>query len=163
MPPPAGYSRAQIALHWIVFALIAAQFLLHEPIARAWAAVSAGEAAPFSPLVPLHVVTGLAILALVVWRLRLRATHGAPAPAADKSPAQRRAAAAVRVALYALMIAMPVSGAAAWFGGVEAAAVGHGVMKVALLALVALHVAATLVEQFVRKTDPMRRMRTPGA
>jgi cytochrome b561 len=31
MASPAGYSRPQIALHWIVAALIAAQFLLHEP------------------------------------------------------------------------------------------------------------------------------------
>jgi cytochrome b561 len=163
MASPAGYSRTQIALHWVVFALIAAQFLLHEPISRAWEALKAGGAVAFNPLVALHVFGGGVILAFTLWRLALRAIHGAPAPAPGKTPAQLRVQALVLVALYGLMILMPVSGALAWFGGVEAAALGHAVAKIALLALVALHVAATLVEQFVKRTDPMSRMRRPAA
>jgi cytochrome b561 len=163
MTSPAGYSRIQIALHWGVAVLIVLQFLLHEPMSKAWEALSAGEPIPFDLLVPLHVVVGALILALTLWRIALRLRRGAPTPAPSKSPTQARIAQFVWSALYALMILMPVSGALAWFGGVEAAAFGHAAMKVALLALVAFHVAATLVEQFVRKTDPMRRMRRPAA
>jgi cytochrome b561 len=118
---------------------------------------------PFHLLIPVHVFGGGLILALVLWRVALRLTRGAPAPAAGKSLAQQRIQRLVWGALYALMILMPISGALAWFGGVEAAAVGHGVMKVALLALVAIHVLATVVEQVAGKDNPMRRMREPAA
>ena len=63
------------------------------------------------------------------------------------------------VGLYALMILMPLSGSVAWFGGVEAAAQGHDVMKVILLALVALHVMGALYHQFILRDDTLARMR----
>jgi cytochrome b561 len=57
------------------------------------------------------------------------------------------------------MILMPVSGSVAWFGGVEAAAQGHNILKIALLALIALHVAGALWHQFVLKDGLIARMR----
>jgi len=35
-PPGTGYSRTQIALHWIVFGLIAQQFLFRDAMSEAW-------------------------------------------------------------------------------------------------------------------------------
>ena len=57
------------------------------------------------------------------------------------------------------MILMPLSGSVAWFGGVEAAAQGHNVLKIVLLALVALHLVGALYHQFVLRDGTLARMR----
>ncbi len=158
MPSPQGYSRLQIALHWIAVLLIAQQYLLKDAIAAAWKAVQEGTEAAFDPLVLAHVAGGAAILLLALWRLSIRARRGAPA-AAGGSAAQRGLAAATHLGLYALMILMPVSGALAWFGGVELAASGHAILKLALLALAALHVAGALYHHFVLRDGLINRMR----
>ena len=116
MTPPAGYTRAQILLHWLTALLLAAQFLLHDPIKAAWAAHLAGRPAAFDPVVALHVALGGALLAVTLWRLAIRLRRGAPSPA-GRNPAKRRVALFTHGALYALMLGMPLSGAAAWFGG----------------------------------------------
>ena len=67
----------------------------------------------------------------------------------------------VHLGLYALMFMMPISGSVAWFGGVEAAAFGHNVMKVMLLAFIALHFAGALYHQFVLRDGILTRMRRP--
>jgi cytochrome b561 len=58
--PPASYSRAQIRLHWIVFALVALQYILHEGMVEAWDALQATGIAGGGPLVGAHVAGGLA-------------------------------------------------------------------------------------------------------
>lgn len=162
MPAPTGYSRIQIRLHWIVAALIVLQYLLHEPIAAFWEARAAGGAGEFSLLIPLHVFGGLTVLVLVVWRLGLRAIRGVPPPPEAEPEALRRLARLAHIALYALMIGMPVSGAMAWFGSVEAAAQVHNIGKILLLALTGLHVVAALMHQFVLRTGLMERMVRPA-
>jgi cytochrome b561 len=157
-PAATGYSRLQIALHWIVFVLIAQQYLFHDAIAAAWDRLSDGLEAGFDPLVAAHVAGGALILAFTVWRLALRARRGAP-PKPEGGRAQVLVARYTRLGLYALMILMPVSGAVAWFGGVETAALGHNVLKIALLALIALHVAGALYHQFVLRDGTLARMR----
>lgn len=158
---PKGYSRIQIALHWIVALLIAVQFILHEPMSEAWDAIRRGVEAGFNPVVALHVFGGLAVLAFSVWRIALRRTRGFP-PAPEAEPALLRLAAHLgHMALYALMILMPVSGAVAWFGGSEGAAEAHEVMKPLLLALIAVHVLAALWHQFWLKDGLMLRMKRP--
>ncbi|MCR9150244.1 MAG: cytochrome b/b6 domain-containing protein [Rhodobacteraceae bacterium] len=162
MSAPMGYSRAQIALHWIVAVLIVPQFVLHDGIAAAWDKIEDGIAVGFDPLVAGHVFGGIAILALVVWRLALRARRGAPPPPEAEHPALKLVAKATHGGLYLLLIVMPVSGLVAWFGGVETAAEAHETMKIALLALVVLHVAGALYQQFVLKTNLMERMKRPA-
>ena len=159
MPSPKGYSRTQIALHWAVAVLIVLQFVLHEPIAHAWDQVKDGLAVEFSPLVAVHVFGGVLVLAFALWRLALRKTRGAPPPPAAEPAPLKMAAQIGHLALYALMILMPVSGAAAWFGGVDFAAEVHEAMKPALLILVAVHVAASLWHQFWLKDGLMLRMK----
>lgn len=159
---PTAYSRTQIILHWLVFLLIAAQFLFHEPIADAWDRVEEGLAVAFDPLVAAHVFGGLLILGLVVWRLYLRFTRGAPALPEKEPAAMKLIARLTHLGLYGLMLLMPISGAVAWFGGVNAAAEGHEVMKVLLLLLVGLHVAGALYQQFMPKTNIMARMKRSG-
>lgn len=162
MPTPTGYSRIQIRLHWIVAVLIVFQYVFHEGIADAWEVYQKGGTVEFSPLIASHVAGGGAILLLVIWRLVVRLRRGAPPPPEQEHPLLKLAAHATHFILYALMVLMPVSGAVAWFGGVDNAAEAHEVMKVLLLALIVLHFLAALFHQFILKTGLMKRMRTPS-
>ena len=161
MIAPKGYSARQIRLHWIVTALIILQFLLHEPMSEAWDMIEDGQGPGSDWLVLSHVIGGILVLIFALWRLALRATRGVPPPPDSEPPLLRRAAHLGHLALYALMIAMPLSGMAAWFGGIDPAAEAHELMKVALLALVAAHVLAALWHQFWLKDGLLLRMKRP--
>ncbi|MEX0307785.1 MAG: cytochrome b [Ruegeria sp.] len=156
---PTSYSRAQIALHWVIFSLIAVQFLFHEPISEAWDQMERGLPVAFQAPVALHVFGGLLILALVLWRIALRLTRGAPSLPEKESAAMKIAAHVTHFSLYALMVLLPISGALAWFGGIEASAEAHEILKTLMLVLVLLHVLAALFHQFILKTNLMGRMR----
>ncbi|OAN81282.1 hypothetical protein A8B78_09775 [Jannaschia sp. EhC01] len=157
-PAVTGYSRLQIILHWLVFALIAQQYIFKDAMSAAWDRLGEGLEATFDPLVLAHVAGGALILIFALWRLMLRARRGVP-PAIEAPKVQGILAKLTHLGLYALMILMPVSGAVAWFGGVEAAAQGHNVMKIILLALVALHVVGALYHQVVLRDGTLARMR----
>ena len=94
----------------------------------------------------------------MVWRVALRLLEGAPPPPADEHPALRLLSQITHWGFYALLFLMPISGSLPWFGGVEAAAEGHGVMRVILLALVALHVVGALAHRFYFRSGIMERM-----
>ena len=64
--------------------------------------------------------------------------------------------------MYLLMLLIPVSGMAAWFGGVEAAADAHRAMFLSLAALVALHVLGAVYHQWIKKDGLIRRMMKAG-
>ncbi|MFZ1774321.1 MAG: cytochrome b/b6 domain-containing protein [Rhizobiaceae bacterium] len=156
----AGYSTAQKALHWVVALIIVQQVVLHENMLAAWEAYTKnGDAAGLSSLsVQAHVWGGLAVLGFALWRVWLRRTHGAPAVPANEPPLLKLAAHATHVLLYALMIFVPISGAAAYFGGVALASTAHVVMKNVLIPLVLLHVAGALYHHFWLKSDVLKRM-----
>jgi cytochrome b561 len=154
---PASYTRAQKVLHWLTAAVIVAQFVFHEAMANAWDRIEDGLTVAFDPLVAAHVAGGFAVLAFAAWRLALRVRLGAPAP--QGSPLVQRAAHWGHIALYALMIGMAITGAAAWFGGIGAAAEVHEALKPVLLVLVAGHVAAAVWHQVVLKDGTLARMR----
>lgn len=157
MTAPIGYTRAQIALHWIAALLILQQYIFKDAMSAAWKALEDGLEPAFDPLVLAHVAGGALVLVFALWRLSIRARRGAPAIVGD-SAVQRALAKGTHLGLYALMILMPISGSIAWFGGVDAAAQGHNILKVALLALIALHVAGALWHQFVLKDGLLMRM-----
>ncbi|MDE0060187.1 MAG: cytochrome b/b6 domain-containing protein [Defluviicoccus sp.] len=158
-----GYSSAQIALHWTIAVLVILQIVLHDGIIAAYAAGRGVGTATESELflADLHVAFGIAIFALALLRVALRLRRGAPPPPQDEHPALRLAARATHLALYAIILLMPVTGGLAWFGGVEAMAELHSAGKVAILALVLLHIAGALYQHFVLKTDVLRRMVRP--
>lgn len=158
MKAPSAYSRTQILLHWIVAFLFVLQFVLHEPMAEAWDVIEDGGTVAFDPLVAAHVAGGLLILTFAAWRIALRRTRGVPELPAGDGPMVRLAAHAGHMALYALMILMPLSGMAAWFGGAETAADVHEAMKPLVILLVAVHVAAAIWHQVWRRDGLMRRM-----
>jgi len=164
MATPAGYTRTQIRLHWIIVGLVALQYVFKGAISQAWADWLNGAEIAFNPMIAQHVFLGALVALLTIWRLALRFSHGAPAPAGvESAPGKAKVALATQWAFYALLLLMPISGSVAWFGGAEGAATAHNILKFVLLALIALHVVGALVQQFVQKTNVMARMKHPVA
>lgn len=148
---PSTYSTVQVALHWTIAVLIAAQFLFAESMEQAWRAWRQGgeAAAAEAGGGTVHAVVGLAVLALAVLRVGIRLRRGAP-PVPESHPAVVRLLAKLtHLALYVFLFLMPVSGATAWFGGIGGAAFVHVIAKNVLLAFVGLHVLGALAELFV--------------
>ena len=101
----ARYSRAAIALHWLLAALLVAQ------LALGWWMLDIPKSPPGlrAGWFNLHKSIGITIALLVLVRLAWRATH--TPPDADLGPAwQRFAARWTHRLLYACMLAMPVTG-----------------------------------------------------
>jgi len=155
----AGYTRAQVALHWAVAVLVVLQYAFAVGMASAFEqGMKSATLTATAPAV-LHMANGTLIFALMATRLLLRLEHGAP-PAPDTDPAwQARAARAAHWGFYALALALPVTGGAAWFQASAAMAGVHEALRAALLALIALHAAAALHGQFARGNGVLARMR----
>lgn len=163
MRQPSGYSATQIGLHWVVAVLVAAQYVLHDGISSAWDAYTRGQDVVFSPLVFAHVAGGVLILALVLWRLTLRLSRGAPPPPANEPAPLKTLSDVAHWGLYGLMTGMALTGGMAWFGDAAQAAQAHNVLKVGLLALIVLHVLAVPFHRIVMKNNVMLRIIRPGA
>ena len=158
---PQGYSRSQILLHWLVVLLLLPQYLFEDGIKSAWRAFRQGQEAAFDITVPLHVFGGLAVLLLVVWGVVLRLRRGAPEAPAGGSAMMERAAGLTHLGLYALLVALPVTGGLAWFAGYTELGEVHEVLKTLLLILAGLHVLGALYHQFVLRDGLMLRMKRP--
>ena len=166
MQSPKGYSRMQIALHWVVAVLIIVQVVFGDSMGDAWDAVEDGVAQaarlPDDPVAAAHVLGGMLILVLAFWRLMLRASHGVPDLPATTSALNRKLSSLGHIALYGVMIVAPITGMVAWFGGSEAAAEVHELAKPLIVLLVAGHVGAALYHHFVLKDGLLNRMRRGG-
>ncbi len=164
MPPArTGYSLAQIALHWIIAVLIIAQVVLHEGMHAAYREALGGAAATEAERLmgDLHIAGGIAVFLLALLRVALRLGRGAPPPPETEHPALRFAARAVHIGFYAIILLMPLTGALAWFGGVEASASVHRAGMLAIFVLLLLHIVGAVYHHFVLRTDVMRRMLRP--
>jgi cytochrome b561 len=163
VPVRKGYSALQIGLHWLVALLIVFQFLFHDPMEKAWDALRDGLTVPADSVFGsnLHAATGLLILVLALLRLGLRFRRGAPALPGNEPALLKMVANGTHVLLYALIIAMPLGGAAAWFLGVAPAARVHGLAATVLFWLAALHILGAFFQQFVLRTNILARMAVP--
>jgi cytochrome b561 len=153
MKTTTGYSGLQIVLHWLIALLILGAWLSSEGAEEAMEAIEDGGTASFVP----HVAFGLAVLALVVLRLVIRLTRGAPAaPGVPGSIAVKAADWGHRL-LYLLMIAVPLGGVSIWFFGMNNGEV-HGLFANVLLIIALGHAAMALYHQYVLKDGLLRRM-----
>ncbi|WP_270939101.1 cytochrome b [Falsiroseomonas oryzae] len=165
------YPIPSILLHWTMAAAIAGAWLigqLMEEIPRGGGRTTALGA---------HALVGLAVVALLLPRILARLAGGAPDPAGPIW--EQRLAAAAHLLLYALMLAVPLSGLAIAMSGrapvpvlglfeIPPALAGFGMRKPLegmhevlanlMLGAVALHVAATLWHALVRRDGVARRM-----
>lgn len=98
------YSRASILLHWLMVLVLVAVYAAIE-LREVWPKGSA----PREALKTWHFMLGLSVFGLVWLRIGARLIWPAPAPA--NGPAWRNwTATATHLALYLLMIAMPLGG-----------------------------------------------------
>lgn len=168
------YTRMAIALHWLVAFLIIGAFPLGVVMSDM----------PLSPqklkLISYHKWLGVSIFLLVVMRLAWRATH-TPPPLLGGMPAwQQRAAHGLHHLLYLLLLAIPLGG---WLmssaKGFQTVYLGvlplpdllskdkalgdllrevHELLNFSMLALVAVHIAASLKHQFIERDGTLARM-----
>jgi cytochrome b561 len=160
---PLGYSTTQIVLHWLIAALVIFQLIFGEMIVAAWRAYRRGTEATADDLFAanVHIYVGITVLVLATWRLALRFRYGIPPEPADQGTAQKWIAKITHFVLYLVIFGMPISGLAAWFGGVLPAGEFHEIMKPVIIVFVTLHALAALWQHFVAKTDVLTRMLRP--
>lgn len=167
---PKRYDVVARSLHW----LSALAILLVLPIGLLAARASSDHQAV--ALLRVHVPLGLLILALMLARLAWRRRHVPPAPPSDTPRWQVTLARVVHVLLYALPIViaasgiglMALSGAAPLIFGRTGGRLPdfsrfppmtvHATGALALVGLLALHVAAVAYHQFVRRDRTLARM-----
>ncbi len=155
---PLGYSALQIRLHWIVAALVILQLIFGEGIGDGFDARVDAGASGYTGAAIAHIVGGVLILLLVLWRLRLRLVRGVPEEGAGM---QGLAAKVGHWAFYAILIVAPLVGLAAWFGASEEIAELHEMAKPVLIGLIAVHVVAALYHHFILKDGLLLRMKRP--
>ncbi len=121
--PFARYTSVAIALHWIIAALILYQLFVGFFLFSDFTELTPVERAEIFALIQNHKAVGLTVLALSVLRLAWRFWRPAPA-LPDAMPGWQRALShASHVALYALMIGLPLTGWAMVSASVEYGAV----------------------------------------
>ena len=156
-----GFSLTQIALHWIMAVLIVFQLLFADSIKPAWHAVRNGTTPTISTMAWAHIIGGILVLALVLWRLWLRQSRGVPDFPEGESDMMKLAAAAGHWGLYAIMVGASVTGLIAWYGAIPAMGEVHQLFQPLFYLLIGVHVAAALYHHFILKDGLLNRMRQP--
>ena len=173
-PTASGYTGTAKSLHWLIVALLIAQFVF------AWTMPHIGRNTPVTTLISLHFTFGIIILAVAIVRLGWRLSHGEPKPEDGLPPWQTLSAQVTHWLLYLLLFVVPILGwiNASWRGmpvvmfgfelpkllATRAPGWGwtgdvHGLLaNYLMLALVGLHVAAALYHHFIRHDGVLKRM-----
>ena len=165
----ARYDGVTRFLHWLIVALVAAQFVL------GWTMPDVHRDTQPVGLIASHILVGTALLAAMLCRVVWRVTHRAPA--IDIARSLRIVSSATQFALYLLLIVVPLLGwinasSRGWrvtllsavplpglspVGSSFGHAMGdvHGVLAWVLFALICLHV---LMHRFVLRDRITQRM-----
>ena len=170
--PPARYHGALVALHWLLALLLIAALAIGT-----FALKTVPNSSPDKiDALRGHMIAGGLILLLTLVRLAVRRKTAHPAPASTGYALLDRLAPATHWALYGLVLLMAGSGVAMSvlaglpgivFGGVGSLPVNfdalppravHGIVAKLLMLAIALHIAAALYHQFVRRDGLLARM-----
>ena len=122
--PVARYNRTAMTLHWLVAALIFVN------VFYGLAAASADDA-HVRPLIDMHKSIGLTVLGLVLLRIFWRLGHKPPPMPATYPRVERAGAHAAHIALYAIILLLPLSGYlhdSAWTGAASHPLILFGVL-----------------------------------
>jgi cytochrome b561 len=177
-PPPrelAAYDPGLRTLHWLMAALIFVALPL-----GVWASLLPSGDAMRVEILFFHKSIGVTVFGLIALRIVWRLIVGAPAYAEPLGKVIRVASRAGHLALYALMIAMPVSGylgstaggrAVSWFGLLElprlvakdrnlavAASWAHLVFAWMLAFVLATHLSAVVWHAMIKRDSVLTRM-----
>lgn len=154
-----GYTRLQLGLHWAIAGLILGNYVLSDAMPGLFdRMIEAGAQGGSLAGGGLHVWIGLAVLVLVLVRLPVRLISGAPAAPAGTPPLLDRAGRYGHLALYVLMLLVPMLGALAWFQGIEQLGDVHVLAMNALMLLALAHAGAAIYHQYVRRDGLLVRM-----
>jgi cytochrome b561 len=161
--PKTSYSSLQIALHWLIAAIVLFQLVFGESMTATVDALAEGTAASAfdQQIATLHYWAGISVLALVAVRLGLRLFTGVPPVPAALHPAQALAARVTHWLFYGLLVVVPVTGLLGYytegpFGDI------HSWAKPVFIALIVLHAAAALFHQLWLKDNLLMRMVRPA-
>lgn len=158
---PKSYSLSQRILHWLTALLVFFNLLFpdgmnewHRSMRRTGSATAQQVASA-----NIHAYVGVAILFLICLRLVLRFFQGAPASPSAEPAIFTMASKFAHALLYGLLIALPVTGLAAYYLGYDGLGALHAeILKTVLWVLLAAHVLGALVHHFYWKTNVLRRM-----
>lgn len=168
-----SYGWGSQAFHWGTFALFVALIVIVNQM------VDMPKGPDKFALIGLHKSLGITMAFLLFARISWRMANPTPQDA-DASPKEVKAARVMHFALYAVLLALPMSGMimslagghpVSWFGIVEmpnligenkslagTAKMIHQFAAYGTVLMIAGHVAASLWHQFVRKDGVMKRM-----
>jgi len=158
MPQPKGYSTIQIVLHWTIAALVIFQLFVNEAMQHAFADRLDGGRIDEMGGALLHISVGVAILVLAAVRLVVRVVRGTPEPYQDTPALLNWLGHATHLLLYGFIFFMPLTGAVAWFLGIEFSAELHEIGRLILVPAIGFHVVGALAEHFVFRNDTLKRM-----
>jgi cytochrome b561 len=170
-----SYDPVAKILHWLTVLLVVAQFVV------AWTMPEIRRGVKPVGLIQWHLMLGSSLLLVVVLRLLWRLTHRPPPAAEDLPGWQRQTAAITHWALYALLLAVPITGWAAasvrvWavraFGvlpfpqimppfakiGFEIGDIHGGILAWTLFAVAMLHILAALYHRLALRDKVLGRM-----
>src|SRR5215471_9006476 len=107
-----GYTSTAKFLHWLIVALLVAQYIF------AWTMPHIGRNTPVTTLISLHFTYGVIILAVAIVRLVWRIIQGEPVPLNGVPPWQAQSARIIHWLLYVLLLLLPILGwiNASWRG-----------------------------------------------
>ena len=151
-----GYSLTHIVLHWLTAIAVLVAWFSHEAMEdiaeKAW---DAGT----GPFPTVHTIAGALAMVFILVRLFLRHRRGAPEPAGSEMV--KMAATWGHRLLYALVIIVPLLGAATWFGGFKDLSDIHELAAKALMLAALGHALMSIWHQFVKKDGTLMRMFRP--
>jgi cytochrome b561 len=164
------YGSMAVSIHWLSAILVLVLMVV------GFRAAGTVDPAAKAALLRLHLPIGIALLALTVLRIVWWRFDRRPDPIAASPHWQERAAQAVHILFYVVLLGMIASGIGMMvlsgaspiiFGGQGGALpdfskylprAPHGIGAWLLIALVVLHVGAALYHQFGRRDGLLRRM-----
>ncbi len=158
MAKPTGYSKLQIALHWLIALLIFGAFITHEEMHQAFDDRLASGVTPGPSDGTLHTIMGGLAFFLIVVRVIVRVSQGAPEAVEGSSDMAAKAAHWGHLLLYVLMVSVPIGGMIAWFRGIEIVGDVHGIVGKALILIALGHAGMAIYHQFRLKDGTLTRM-----
>jgi cytochrome b561 len=161
--PANSWTKLNINLHWLVVALLVAQYVDGGWMIEFFDSGIENTVVPMTTvgLGYLHMALGLTVLTAVLLRLWDRYAHGRPEHAATDPNWATILAKVTHFGIYAVVISMPIAGLITWLTSNEWLGDMHAQASDLLLVLLALHVGGALVNHFHFKNNVLKRM-MPG-